>query len=254
MDTPVIQFKNVSKAFGTKIILDQVSFQVNKGETLAVIGPSGTGKSTVLKMLIGLLAPDSGEIIIKGQNVVDFGEEQWNELRRHMGMVFQYSALFDFLDVGENVAFGLRQHTQSSETKIQQRVCALLDQVGLPNTEHLYPAELSGGMKKRVGLARALALDPDIIFYDEPTAGLDPIMANNISRLILQTKKLLGVTSLLVTHDMASAFLAADKILLLNQGHIAFTGTVEETKTSTNSLVREFIGGEDVLTGALRKE
>lgn len=254
MDTPVIQFKNVSKAFGSKIILDQVSFQVTKGETLAVIGPSGTGKSTVLKMLIGLLAPDSGEIVIKGQNVIDFAEEQWDELRRHMGMVFQYSALFDFLNVGENVAFGLRQHTKRSEDQIQQRVCELLDQVGLPNTEHLYPAELSGGMKKRVGLARALALDPDIIFYDEPTAGLDPIMSNNISRLILQTKKLLGVTSLLVTHDMASAFLAADKILLLNQGHIVFTGTVEETKTSTNPLVREFVGGEDVLTSALRKE
>ena len=249
MEAPVIQFKNVHKTFGDKTVLDDISFQISKGETLAVIGPSGIGKSTVLKLMIGLLTPDSGEIIIKGENVVDYTEEQWNNLRRDMGMVFQYSALFDFLDVGENVAFGLRQHTKQSEEEIQKRVTELLDMVGLPDTERLYPAELSGGMKKRVGLARALALRPDIVFYDEPTAGLDPIMANNISRLILQTKKQLGVTSVLVTHDMTSAFLAADEVLLLNKGKIAFMGTVEETKATTNPMVKEFIRGEDVITG-----
>jgi ABC-type transport system involved in resistance to organic solvents, ATPase component len=247
VEVPVIQFKNVNKAFGEKVILDDLSFQINKGETLAVIGPSGIGKSTVLKLMIGLLTPDSGEIIIKGKNVVDFNEDEWNELRCDMGMVFQYSALFDFLNVGENVAFGLRQHTKKSEEEIEKRVEELLAMVGLPGTEKSFPVELSGGMKKRVGLARALALQPDIVFYDEPTAGLDPIMANNISRLILQTKKKLGVTSVLVTHDMTSAFLAADRVMLLNKGKIAFMGTVEETKATTNPMVREFIRGEDVI-------
>jgi phospholipid/cholesterol/gamma-HCH transport system ATP-binding protein len=254
VEAPVIQFKNVKKAFGEKVILDGINFQIDKGKTLAVIGPSGIGKSTVLKLMIGLLAPDSGEIIIKGENVVDYTEDQWNNLRRDMGMVFQYSALFDFLDVGENVAFGLRQHTKMSEEEIKKRVTELLGMVGLPGTEEAYPAELSGGMKKRVGLARALALNPDIVFYDEPTAGLDPIMANNISRLILQTKKKLGVTSVLVTHDMTSAFLAADDVLLLNKGQIAFMGTVEETKATTNPMVREFIRGEDVIIGNMGKE
>ena len=243
MAQEVIQFQDVCKAFGSKVVLDHVSFQVHKGETLAVIGPSGTGKSTVLKLLIGLLQPDSGNILLKGQSVASYTEEEWDVLRRSMGMVFQYSALFDFLDVGENVAFGLRQHTKDTEEEIQRRVAELLRQVGLPEAAHSYPAELSGGMKKRVGLARALALNPDIIFYDEPTAGLDPIMANNVSRLILETKKRLGVTSLLVTHDMASAFLAADRVLLLSEGHIAFLGTVEETKASKDPLVREFNSG-----------
>ncbi len=244
MTDPIIQFKEVSKAFGSKVILDKVSFAITPGETVAVIGPSGTGKSTVLKLLIGLLPLDSGDIIIKGQSVVDYTEDQWNQLRKSMGMVFQYSALFDFLNVGENVAFGLRQHTTKSEEEIQTIVKELLDSVGLTGAEESYPAELSGGMKKRVSLARAIALKPEIIYYDEPTAGLDPIMAGNISELILQTKRKLGVTSLLVTHDMASAFLAADRILLLDNGHIAFTGTVQETKASTNPLVRRFIRGE----------
>lgn len=254
MEAPVIQFKQVHMAFGEKVVLDEVSFEVAKGETLAVIGPSGTGKSTVLKLLIGLLKPNSGDIIIEGKDVSNFTDAQWDELRCDMGMVFQYSALFDFLDVGENVAFGLRQHTKESEEVIQKRVKELLEQVGLPGIEHQYPAELSGGMKKRVGLARALALNPSIIYYDEPTAGLDPIMANTVSRLILETKQRLGVTSILVTHDMASAFLAADKILLLSDGKIVFTGTVEDTKKSANPLVREFIGGEAITTEGPGKE
>jgi len=254
VEVPVIQFKHVNKAFGEKVILDDMSFQINQGETLAVIGPSGTGKSTVLKLMIGLLVPDSGEIIIKGKNVVNFNEDEWNALRCDMGMVFQYSALFDFLNVGENVAFGLRQHTKKSDEEIHKIVTELLEMVGLAGSEEAFPAELSGGMKKRVGLARALALNPDIVFYDEPTAGLDPIMANNISRLILKTKQTMGVTSVLVTHDMMSAFLAADNVLLLNKGKIGFMGTVEETKATTNPMVREFIRGEDVIVGQMEKE
>jgi phospholipid/cholesterol/gamma-HCH transport system ATP-binding protein len=241
MADPVIEFKEVDMRFGPKIILDHVSFSVNPGETVAIIGPSGTGKSTTLKLIIGLLKPQGGDVIIEGQKVNDFNEKQWNELRRHMGMVFQYSALFDFLDVEENVAFGLRQHTNMSDDMIRLRVRKLLSQVGMEGSERLYPAELSGGMKKRVGLARALALDPDIILYDEPTAGLDPIMASNISQLILDTKKERGIASILVTHDMASAFLCADRILLLNEGKIVFSGSVEEAKHTKQPLVRAFI-------------
>ncbi|MEG1346047.1 MAG: ATP-binding cassette domain-containing protein, partial [Acidaminococcaceae bacterium] len=186
MEPAIIQFRKVEMAFGSKKILDRVSFEVAQGETLAVIGPSGSGKSTILRLLIGLLEPDAGEVIVSGQNVAGFDEDQWNQLRRHMGMVFQYSALFDFLNVGENVAFGLRQHTTQSEEEIKSRVAAMLEMVGLPGLEEAYPVELSGGMKKRVSLARAIALAPEIVLYDEPTAGLDPIMANVISKLILK--------------------------------------------------------------------
>lgn len=241
MERPVIEFQKVDMSFGPKVVLDQVSFSVARGETLAVIGPSGTGKSTVLKILIGLLKPLGGHVLIQGQLVENDTEAQWNQLRQHMGMVFQYSALFDFLDVGENVAFGLRQHTSMSEDAIQKRVKELLEAVGLAGNEHVYPAQLSGGMQKRVGLARALALQPDIILYDEPTAGLDPIMATNISQLILDTKKKLGITGVLVTHDMASAFLCADRILMLSHGHIAFSGTVEEARHTREPLVRAFL-------------
>ena len=180
-------------------------------------------------------------MLIQGQPVENDTEAQWNQLRQHMGMVFQYSALFDFLDVGENVAFGLRQHTSMLEDAIQKRVKELLEAVGLAGNEHVYPAQLSGGMQKRVGLARALALQPDIILYDEPTAGLDPIMSTNISQLILDTKKKLGITGVLVTHDMASAFLCADRILMLSHGHIAFSGTVEEARHTREPLVRAFL-------------
>ncbi len=241
MEEPVIEFRSVEMAFGPKVVLDHVSFQVAKGETLAVIGPSGTGKSTVLKLLIGLLKPQGGSILIQGHAVEKYTEEQWNRLRQHMGMVFQYSALFDFLDVGENVAFGLRQHTHMAESQIQERVAGLLEAVGLSGNEHVYSAQLSGGMQKRVGLARALALKPDIILYDEPTAGLDPIMATNISQLILDTKKKLGITGVLVTHDMASAFLCADRILMLSKGRIVFSGTVEEARHTREPLVRAFL-------------
>lgn len=241
MNQHIIEFQNVDMRFGSKVVLDAVNFFVDKGETLAVIGPSGTGKSTVLKLLIGLLQPQAGHILIKGQPVEHYTEEEWNTLRQHMGMVFQYSALFDFLDVGENVAFGLRQHTHMTEEAIQRRVASLLEAVGLSGNEHVYPAQLSGGMQKRVGLARALALQPDIILYDEPTAGLDPIMATNISQLILDTKKQLGITSLLVTHDMASAFLCADRILMLSEGRIVFTGTVADAKKTREPMVRAFL-------------
>jgi phospholipid/cholesterol/gamma-HCH transport system ATP-binding protein len=188
-------------------------------------------------------------VVINGQETNGFDEAQWDELRKYKGVVFQYSALFDFLTVGENVAFGLRRHFNLQEEEIQARVDELLQMVGLPDTKAMMPAELSGGMKKRVGLARALAMQPQVVFYDEPTAGLDPVMTMTISRLIRKTQEKFGVTSLLVTHDMESVFTSADRIAMLYNGKIVQIGTVEEIKNSTNPIVRAFISGQELKKG-----
>lgn len=246
MAEAVISLRQLNITFGTHTVLDNIDLDVYKGETLAVLGPSGTGKSTVLRSMIGLLEPNGGQIFIQGEDVSGLDEDGWNRLRMKMGMVFQYSALFDFLTVGENVAFGLRQHTDKSDEEIQGIVTQMLDLVGLPDTQDLYPAELSGGMKKRVGLARAIAVNPEIVLYDEPTAGLDPIMSRNISRLIKKTQEQLHVTSVLVTHDMQSAFYAADRVAMLYEGHIVSIGTAEEMKNSTNPIVKAFIEGREI--------
>lgn len=246
MAEAVISLRQLNITFGTHTVLDNIDLDVYKGETLAVLGPSGTGKSTVLRSMIGLLEPNGGKIFIQGEDVSGLDEDGWNRLRMKMGMVFQYSALFDFLTVGENVAFGLRQHTDKSNEEIQGIVTQMLDLVGLPGTQDLYPAELSGGMKKRVGLARAIAVNPEIVLYDEPTAGLDPIMSRNISRLIKKTQEQLHVTSVLVTHDMQSAFYAADRVAMLYEGHIVAIGTAEEMKNSTNPIVKAFIEGREI--------
>lgn len=243
---PVIKVRKLKIAFGSKVVLDEIDLDLYPGETLAVIGPSGTGKSTVLKVLTGLLAPTSGSVVIEGQETNGFDEAQWDQLRKHMGVVFQYSALFDFLTVGENVAFGLRRHFSLPEEEVQARVDELLKLVGLPDAKNMMPAELSGGMKKRVGLARALAMQPQIVFYDEPTAGLDPVMTMTISRLIRQTQRQFGVSSLLVTHDMESVFTSADRVAMLYNGKIVQVGTVEEIKNSTNPVVRAFISGQEL--------
>lgn len=246
MAEAVISLRQLNITFGTHTVLDNIDLDVYKGETLAVLGPSGTGKSTVLRSMIGLLEPNGGQIFIQGEDVSGLDEDGWNRLRMKMGMVFQYSALFDFLTVGENVAFGLRQHTDKSDEEIQGIVTQMLDLVGLPDTQDLYPAELSGGMKKRVGLARAIAVNPEIVLYDEPTAGLDPIMSRNISRLIKKTQEQLHVTSVLVTHDMQSAFYAADRVAMLYEGHIVAIGTAEEMKNSTNPIIKAFIEGREI--------
>lgn len=246
MAEAVISLRQLNITFGTHTVLDNIDLDVYKGETLAVLGPSGTGKSTVLRSMIGLLEPNGGQIFIHGEDVSGLDEDGWNRLRMKMGMVFQYSALFDFLTVGENVAFGLRQHTDKSNEEIQGIVTQMLDLVGLPGTQDLYPAELSGGMKKRVGLARAIAVNPEIVLYDEPTAGLDPIMSRNISRLIKKTQEQLHVTSVLVTHDMQSAFYAADRVAMLYEGHIVAIGTADEMKNSTNPIVKAFIEGREI--------
>lgn len=246
MQEPVIKVRKLKVAFGSKVVLNEIDLDIYPGETLAVIGPSGTGKSTVMKVLTGLLKPTSGSVIINGHDTADFGEEEWDEQRRNMGVVFQYSALFDFLTVGENVAFGLRRHFKLSEEEISKRVSELLQMVGLPSTENMLPSELSGGMKKRVGLARALAIRPQIVFYDEPTSGLDPVMTMTISRLIRKTQEQLHVASLLVTHDMESVFFTADRIAMLHNGKIVQVGTVEEIRSSTNPVVQAFINGQEL--------
>lgn len=243
---PVIKIRKLKIAFGSKVVLNEIDLDIFPGETLAVIGPSGTGKSTVLKVLTGLLTPTSGSVVIEGQETSSFDEAQWDELRKHMGVVFQYSALFDFLTVGENVAFGLRRHFSLPEEGIQKRVEELLKLVGLPDAKDMMPAELSGGMKKRVGLARALAMEPQIVYYDEPTAGLDPVMTMTISHLIKKTQQKFNVTSLLVTHDMESVFTCADRVAMLYNGKIVQIGTVDEIKNSTNPVVRAFISGQEL--------
>lgn len=239
----MLKIRQLKIAFGDKIVLNDLDLDVYEGETLAIIGPSGTGKSTIIKVLTGLLAPTGGSVIIDGQETKDYDEGQWDGLRSCMGVVFQYSALFDFLSVGENVAFGLRRHFKLSEEEIQARVATLLDLVGMPNTQSMLPAELSGGMKKRVALSRALAMEPRIVLYDEPTSGLDPVMTMTISRLIRKTQQQLGLTSILVTHDMASAYYAADRIAMLDKGKIVQIGTPDEIKQSKNPVVHAFVNG-----------
>ena len=240
---PMIKIRQLKIAFGDKLVLNDLDLDVYEGETLAVIGPSGTGKSTVIKVLTGLLPPTSGSVVIDGQETSGYSEEEWDGLRRRMGVVFQYSALFDFLSVGENVAFGLRRYFKLSEEEIQERVAQLLDLVGMPDTQKMLPSELSGGMKKRVALSRALAMEPRIVLYDEPTSGLDPVMTMTISRLIRKTQKQLGLTSVLVTHDMESAFFAADRIAMLDKGKIVQIGTPDEIRQSQNPVVHAFVNG-----------
>jgi phospholipid/cholesterol/gamma-HCH transport system ATP-binding protein len=239
----MIELKNVSISFQGRKVLEDINLQVKEKEVLVIIGPSGSGKSTLLRLIIGLVKPTAGEIWVDGQEISQMNEDQMNRLRMHMGMVFQYSALFDSMSVGENVAFGLRQHTELPEEEIRHIVRRRLRMVGLAGRENAMPSELSGGMKKRVSLARAIAVNPKIVLYDEPTAGLDPVMSGIIDRLIASTRRLLGVTSVVVTHHMTSAFNIADRIAMIYEGRIIETGTVEEIKQSGNPIVQQFIHG-----------
>lgn len=239
----MIKLVNVSMAFRNKQVLENINLEIAPGETMVIIGPSGSGKSTILRLMIGLLKPVAGEIWIDGREISGLSEDELNVIRRKMGMVFQYSALFDSMTVGENVAFGLRQHTSMSEEEIAQMVRRRLRMVGLAGQEAVMPSELSGGMKKRVSLARAIAVNPQIVLYDEPTAGLDPIMSTTIDRLICSTRRIMGVTSVVVTHHMASAFNIADRIAMIYDGRIIESGTVGEIKKSNNPIVQQFIHG-----------
>ena len=239
----MIKLVNVHMEFKKEKILKNINLEVKKGEVLAVIGASGSGKSTLLRLMIGLLRPTKGEIWVNGTEISKLNENQLDKIRLRMGMVFQYSALFDSMSVGENVAFGLREHSNLSESEIAEKVREKLKLVDLEGYEHHMPNELSGGMKKRVSLARAIAFEPDIVLYDEPSAGLDPIMTAKIDGLIVNTQKVLGVTSVVVTHHMESAFSIADRIAMIHEGEIIAIGNVDDIKNSDNPIVRDFING-----------
>jgi phospholipid/cholesterol/gamma-HCH transport system ATP-binding protein len=232
---------NLRVQYGTREILHGVNFEVPAGETLVIMGGSGCGKSTLLRTMVGLERPSSGEIIIHGKNFAALDEEQRDELRKKMGMSFQSGALFGSMTVGENVALPLHEHTKLDDSTIEIMVRLKLDQVGLSGFENYMPAQLSGGMKKRAAIARALAMDPEILFFDEPSAGLDPIIAAGLDDLILKLKKAFRITILVVTHELASAFLIADRMILLDKGYVVANGTPDELRQNTNPRVRQFL-------------
>jgi len=240
-DTPAISLKNLRVSYGDREILHGVTFDVQQGETLVILGGSGSGKSTLLRTLVGLERPTSGEIWIKGKNLATISDEELDTLRRHMGMSFQGGALFGSMTVGENVALPLREHTKLEDPTIEIMLRLKLDQVGLSGYEDFLPSQLSGGMKKRAAVARALAMDPEILFFDEPSAGLDPIIAAGIDELILELKKAFHMTIIVVTHELASAFLIADRMVLINKGDVVALGTSEEMRSSTHPRVRQFL-------------
>lgn len=240
----MIEIIDVHKSFDGKPVLKGVNLTINKGETFTIIGRSGEGKSVLLKHIIGLLTPDKGKIIIDGEDISCYNSRQMTRLRRRFGMLFQGSALFDSMTVDENVGLGLREHTNIIEDEIKSIIREKLMQVGLFGVGYLKPAELSGGMKKRVGLARALAMDPEFVLYDEPTTGLDPIMADAINGLIINLQRKLNITSIAVTHDMVSAFKISDRIAMLYKGKIIFVGTPGEVKISDDLIVQQFINGK----------
>ncbi len=238
----MIEFQDVHKAFGPKQVLTGFTLTVRDGETLVLIGYSGTGKSVALKHIVGLLHPDAGEVIVDGRLVPTLDRNGLNDLRRDIGYVFQFAALFDSMTVAENVALGLRNR-DLAEDEIAERVREALALVDLTGTDERTPAELSGGMRKRVGLARAIALRPRYILYDEPTTGLDPVTAAVIGRLMVRTREHLGVTGLVVTHDMRSAYTVGDRIAMLYEGRVRQVGTVAEIQETADPVVRQFIEG-----------
>jgi phospholipid/cholesterol/gamma-HCH transport system ATP-binding protein len=242
----MIQITNLHKSFGSLQVLRGVTLTVNRGESMTVIGGSGSGKSVLIKHVIGLLFPDRGKVVVDGQDLNTLNEEGLNELRKKFGMLFQGAALFDSLKVWENVGFGLKQHTRKSDKEVREIATEKLALVGLKDVEDKMPVDLSGGMKKRVGLARAIAMDPQIILYDEPTTGLDPITADAINDLIVDLRKKLGVTSVAITHDMHSAYKISDRIAMLYKGEIQEIGTPDEIRNTTNPIVKQFITGSAV--------
>jgi phospholipid/cholesterol/gamma-HCH transport system ATP-binding protein len=239
----MIEVRNLQKNFDGQKILDGVSFRIENGESVVIIGRSGGGKSVLIKHLIGLLQPDSGEVLIDGENIGQMNERQLLRVRRNFGMVFQGAALFDSMTVAENVAFGLRRHELLTEGEIARRVSNILEIVDLPGTENKKPAELSGGMRKRVGLARAVVYEPQIVLYDEPTTGLDPIASDSIDQMIMRVHRHLKVTTVVVTHDMRSARRVGERILMLHEKKIYATGTPEEIFKSVDPVVRQFVDG-----------
>lgn len=241
---PMIKVENLIKYFGGRKVLDGVSFEVPKRSITVILGGSGGGKSTMLKHLIGAYKPDGGRIWIDGEEITALKERDLEAVRKRCGMLFQNVALFGDLNVGENVALPIREHTRLDEEVVEIMVKMKLEQVGLSDFERLYPREISGGMQKRVGIARALALDPKIVFFDEPTAGLDPIVSGVINKLIIDLTRLLGITSVVVTHSMEGAMKVGDRIVLLFEGKVYFEGTPDELRNSADPLVQQFIRGD----------
>ncbi len=239
----LIEFRDVQKAFGKKVVYTSLNLAIEEGEAITIIGGSGQGKSVMLKMLIGLLSVDGGSIFFDGTEVSKLTEREYAPIRRRVAMLFQASALFDSLDVKENVAYGLREQLDMTESQISERVRESLAYVGLSGVEDMWPADLSGGMKKRVSLARALAIRPEVLLYDEPTTGLDPININRIIDLILHLKEQLDVTSVVVTHDMEAAMAVSDRIAMIQDGTVIFSGKPEELQAAQDQRVRDFIEG-----------
>jgi phospholipid/cholesterol/gamma-HCH transport system ATP-binding protein len=239
----MIEVRDLSKRFGTHSILDGVNFRIEKGESVVIIGRSGGGKSVLLKHLIGLLKPDAGQVLIEGENIVPMNERQLLRVRRKFGMLFQSAALFDSMNVAENVGFAFRRERSLPTEKIREKVAEMLEMVDLPGTEDKKPSELSGGMRKRVGLARAIIYQPQIVLYDEPTTGLDPIVSDSIDKLILRVRDRLDVTTVVVTHDMRSARRLGQRIMMLHNQRIYATGTPDEIFNSQDPVVRQFIDG-----------
>jgi phospholipid/cholesterol/gamma-HCH transport system ATP-binding protein len=238
---PVISVRDLRVSYGEREILHGINFDVLRGETLVILGGSGSGKSTLLRTLVGLEKPSAGEIWIKGRNLAKTSAAEMDEIRRKIGMSFQGGALFGSMTVGENVALPLREHTQLEDPTIEIIIRLKLQQVGLEGFEYYNPSQLSGGMKKRAAVARALAMDPEILFFDEPSAGLDPIIAAGIDQLILQLKRAFHMTIIVVTHELASAFLIADRMLLIDKGNVVVIGPTEELRRSTQPRVRQFL-------------
>lgn len=243
----MIEVQGITVRFGTKVILDRANLRVEDNETLVIMGLSGVGKSTILRVLMGLLKPSEGKVLIDGEDVTDYSEKQWNKVRAKMGMVFQYSALFDSMNVAENVSFGLRRYGETDERKIRLRVAEVLAQVGMSGKEEEMPNNLSGGMKKRVGLARAIATSPRIMLYDEPTAGLDPIHAAAVNNLIIKAQENYHTTSIVVTHELDSALAVADRMAFLHDGKFILDAPKEEFLQTDIPLIKQFLQGRGKL-------
>jgi len=237
----MISLRNLRVSYGDREILHGIDFDVKRGETFVILGGSGFGKSTLLRALVGLERPGSGEIWLRGKNLATVSGQEMDEIRKKIGMSFQGGALFGSMTVGENVALPLREHTKLEDSTIEIILRLKLDQVGLAGFENYMPSQLSGGMKKRAAVARALAMDPEILFFDEPSAGLDPIIAAGVDQLILELKKAFHMTIIVVTHELASAFLIADRMVLIDKGSVVAIGTTEEMRASTHPRVRQFL-------------
>lgn len=236
----MIEFRNVHKSFGPQKVLDDVSLEIPQGQTTVIIGPSGTGKSVYIKLLVGLLKPDEGQIIVDGQDITRLKERDLYEVRKKFGMLFQDGALFDSMTVEENIAFPLRRHTNKKDREIKEIVQQKLAQVGLPHAGYKFPGELSGGMRKRVGIARALALDPQVVLFDEPNSGLDPVMSDAIDKLILRLQKELGMTFVVISHDLDGTWQIADRIAMLYKSKLIACGTKDEIRHSENPVLKQF--------------